>query len=785
MDVMSRQAVVNVLAALSTVAFSGSATAQTVLTYLWAPNAYDSVRGTWQFENTGLWDPPGTFQCSLTCGDPSLDLLIPSNGAETVEKWSSVDSFAKSLQSDARFKLSGGTLSLADGATLSWTFTLSGGVLKGGQHNIEIFSLVSGGGPRIERFSVPTSDNGGFSEATVFAHTAAFGRGDLSVDNSTVTVIGDAWPGSIAYTTFKGNGRVVFDGTPSTHTIDARLFEVEIATVENRATINLVGAIGLSFGGTFNNYGTLSIIPDGSATEYGKLLSDVATSLTLLDQVPNFKSGALNNQAGATMAFLSPGGFAPHTVRNIEFNNAGLVSIGADTFVMFENVHGAHSGKFGTLPYESLNQLEFRGGDHTFTTPDSGIHVFSFTHSGGTLDGGNHSWISAWLLGNGIQKGPGESSILLDFLGSPHFSRIDDYTIDGRQLSVDGYLNIGGTLTLANGATLVNKSYITRLFEGSQIRSGGGASGKLENRATVLSEGEGSAKRSLSQIEIANLGEGRIAVTQGATLEVLRSQIENSGVIQVDSSSRMTLLETSLHNLSGSVLDVQGEIDGEDSEIVNAGTFLVQGKVTAKSIHQIAGTLAVDGELWGSVEHTGGQLIGGGVINGDSISGGGPDEAVFNAGHSPGSITVNGNLTFRNNGVLVLEVAMDSSGAPRWDHVTANSVTFEVGSVIRIVVSPDAFSNGRPAQISFVTCLVSGGCDFLAASFEVIGDSPAGLQLSADGLSFAPAPVPEPRTWLLMLLGGACLAGTSLWKRRLIARRPNRVAVSWPASAGA
>jgi len=102
--------------------------------------------------------------------------------------------------------------------------------------------------------------------------------------------------------------------------------------------------------------------------------------------------------------------------------------------------------------------------------------------------------------------------------------------------------------------------------------------------------------------------------------------------------------------------------------------------------------------------------------------------------------------------VLELEIGRDASGALHWDTVTAGSMSFLQGSLIRVLIGDTAPGAGIET-VGFLNCL-TGACDFSEASFEVRGGQGGSFTFGSDGsLGFALTPVPEPGTYALLLAG--------------------------------
>lgn len=176
------------------------------------------------------------------------------------------------------------------------------------------------------------------------------------------------------------------------------------------------------------------------------------------------------------------------------------------------------------------------------------------------------------------------------------------------------------------------------------------------------------------------------------------------------------------------------------------------------------GVLRVDGDLWnregGRLVLLGGKLEGGGVINGDAFVGGGPGGAIFTPGHSPGTMTINGNFALDPNGVLELEVE-STPGGVLWDKVVVNGSILLNGRVELLVGAGVTVADLQGIQ--FFACgdgaLLCGvnieyGDNFTWAFPNRPGST---LSFGPQGLgvtSLAPiTAVPEPRTYALLLAG--------------------------------
>jgi PEP-CTERM motif len=239
--------------------------------------------------------------------------------------------------------------------------------------------------------------------------------------------------------------------------------------------------------------------------------------------------------------------------------------------------------------------------------------------------------------------------------------------------------------------------------------------------------------------------------------------------------------------LQGGELLVEGSYHGDSITVDNMGTQL--GVVSIEKdaemrldgrIRQINGILKVDGELWAPVRLEGGDLRGTGRVNGSVFVrglGGGPRQeppncgntfyACFRPGNSPGHMDISGELTMGDNSILELEIERDASGVLAWDSVFADTMSFEFGSSIVVRIGA-----GVPGSALVDLDLLQCGtlCNWDGAQFEVVGGAGGEFTLGANGLSFALAPVPEPGTWALWMIGLAALVGFRTQRRQVLHR---------------
>ncbi len=234
-----------------------------------------------------------------------------------------------------------------------------------------------------------------------------------------------------------------------------------------------------------------------------------------------------------------------------------------------------------------------------------------------------------------------------------------------------------------------------------------------------------------------------------------RFRIRNEGQLNVRSGDVVSAGD--VHNSGMFVVDATGSASGRD--FTNTGghfTIRANGSVSARDFVNSGGVLTVDGTLdnWGgTLQLTGGWLAGNGIINGGAIVGGGPSDAIFTPGHSPGTMTINGAFSLLPNGVLEIEIERDpGTGLIAYDRVIADS--YFLDGHVRFLVG----SGIGTADVSFLDFLGCGGrsCVSYGGNFSFDFPGRPGSELIADesGLRIASlAPVPEPETWALLLAG--------------------------------
>ena len=298
--------------------------------------------------------------------------------------------------------------------------------------------------------------------------------------------------------------------------------------------------------------------------------------------------------------------------------------------------------------------------------------------------------------------------------------------------------------------------------------------GTLDNQSTgvltvhgqiLLPQAGRGIVRNAGDLRIASGGQVRADQVEllGGQLQVAGSLVFEDPLLN-DAGSSVVVRDTGL---------LRQTVPGADTSVTNRGAFRIDagGTVEVGTFLQKAGTLVVDGSLGnlngGQLLHRGGVLSGHGQINGDVFTGGGPDVARFSPGSSPGTVTIDGAFHLLPNGILALEIEKDAvTGQVSFDQVQAHA--FFLDGLVQIRVGGNVVQDDV-AGLSFLGCddgcSIDYGNNFVVAFIDRPGSNHAAFDNRLGIGTLAPAPVPEPQAWALMVAGLAVL-GAGLRRRR-------------------
>jgi T5SS/PEP-CTERM-associated repeat protein len=449
--------------------------------------------------------------------------------------------------------------------------------------------------------------------------------------------------------------------------------------------------------------------------------------------------------------------------------------------------------------------------------------VGNSTDSSGVLAVGGGSKITANTIGiggNSDTVGGGTGSATVSGAGS-----------ELRAIGDSGFISVGrggtGSLALSNqgaltatvlnvgraagGVGVLNVDNGTITLSGQQA-AGTGAAFAVGNRG-----GTGVASlANNSQLTITNLGSGGASLNVGGTptnplgtgtLTVSNSRVDvvaAPGLAAVrighDGTGTATL-NTSTLNVGDGSLIIAGQPGSSGTLTLNAGTVVNTGYVgvgATQSGPGGAGTLVMNNSTINTTTFEIGALGvlsgNGAVINatGDVIVGG-----IISPGNSPGRININCNLITLPGSRLILDIQSFADGYDVDHLIIGNDSTFSLSS-LQIVFNflgntdPTAFAasggfdldnfiqslnplTGAVTGLSTVFGPEQSWANVIDASRITVQSSDfTGIQLAlqADG-SFAvsAAPIPEPTTWLMMVLGLLSVTGVARGRSQQRLRR--------------
>jgi autotransporter-associated beta strand protein len=357
----------------------------------------------------------------------------------------------------------------------------------------------------------------------------------------------------------------------------------------------------------------------------------------------------------------------------------------------------------------------------------------------------------------------------------------------------------GGTVT---GGTLVSSQILTESGTlAAVIADGSGFSAGILKRTAGLTEVT-AANTFTGVVSVQNgtlrlAGDGafasaaRLATRQGGTFDLngkaqTLDGIDGDGAIALGNNGTLTVSSFSNSTYAGVISGDGGLVKS------GAGTLTLTGANTYTGITDVtAGTLIVNGSLGSgaSLEVASGATLGGsGTINsGASISG------RHSPGNSPGIQTFSPTLTYNPDAEILWELAaqteFDADRGVYFDGIDVNG-DLVINGTVNVLLAfaldgstvdwTDAFwASGRSWKLfdvsdetfgfEFLSLAAAGALDSEGQSLDTVR-SGAGFSLSQrSGDIFidyiAPAPIPEPSTYGL-ILGGLALAGAALRRRR-------------------
>ncbi|MGA7489575.1 MAG: autotransporter-associated beta strand repeat-containing protein [Xanthobacteraceae bacterium] len=457
----------------------------------------------------------------------------------------------------------------------------------------------------------------------------------------------------------------------------------------------------------------------------------------------NFYTGGTTIAAGTLQ--LGNGGTSGAIIGDV-LNNGTLAVNRSDTLTLGGVISGA--GAF-----------QQNGAGTTVLTADN-VYTGGTTINAGTLQ-----------LGNGGASG----SILGDVTDNGTFAinRGDIYTFGGVISGTGTFAQIGpGTtiLTAANsysGGTAINAGVLAVAADANLGAAAGGLafgggtlqflSGFATSRAVTLNAGGGTIDTNSNNATLAGvvgggggltkIGDGTLVLAgantysggttlAGGTLRLANNFALGTGALTatgsvVDYASGVTIANpivinsntTQLQVTSGTATQAGGisELNGpRPLEKIGAGTLVLTGANSYSGPTTVsAGTLVVNGSIANSTVTvaSGALLTGTGTVGATVISSG----AGFAPGHSPGTITIGGNLAFQSGALFLVQV--DPSIAS-----SANVIT--VGSAMLAGTVGATFTSGSYVTRTYTILSAAGGLNGTTFNALTTSNLPAGFSTS-------------------------------------------------------
>jgi autotransporter-associated beta strand protein len=621
--------------------------------------------------------------------------------------------------------VSAGNLTVNTGASLSGS--TAGLVVNGGalnlNHTAQTIASLSGTGGTINLASGHTL-TANQTANTTFAGTLA-GAGNLTKSGTGTLTLSSASTRTGGTQIDAGTLRL---GAPSA------LGNVSQTVTLNGGTLDL--AIDSSVAAHPVSVAASSTISSNRATS-GSGLTHTFGTLAIGTGTLSINAGAnisTNSAYGVTFGATTLSGNATFDVAN-NGTATGTLTLGAVT--------PSGSGSLtktgaGTLVFTGANTF---GGGITLSAGrivvDSGAFLASssapLTVSGGSLLLNNTSQTVASLQ---FSSGSLSGSLTLGGLGSAWTG--------GGSFSGSGTLTVANTANLAvsgtgdrdfNGYNIVNQGTVN--WSGANLRAGGGS--VFTNSGTINDTNTGAVGISLypdtSNFSFANSGN---YTKSGGAITTISIPFANTGNVTVTGTGSTLRFTGTYTQTAGSLSVGSGALARFDSNVTLAGAVTGAGTVQAP-------TVTVSGEL--------------------------------RPGSSPGSLTINGNLTLAATSALLIEIGGTTQGTD-YDFlsVTGNA---SLGGDLRVTLV-NGFSSSINSGHNF-TILTAGSAP--SGSFANITNQRVSLfsgigsfQVSFSGNSVVLSdftPIPEPSTWALLGLGSA-LTLLSTLRRRSVLRVPRR-----------
>ena len=452
--------------------------------------------------------------------------------------------------------------------------------------------------------------------------------------------------------------------------------------------------------------------------------------------------GEVNASDGLTAkeAFTQRGGtVSDGAIDTGTFTQSGDGTIAAGTVVTADSVQLQGGTIAGTLSVPGA--VTVSGGTTRLT--GSIVGTTDLTVAGGRLDATGTGTIDT--ASNTVTVAGG--TLEIDEKAFNGTLVIEGGTVTGVNLAVSSITQSGGLI--AEGTTITTRTLST--LSGGTI-AGTLKSDSLQSTVAFMSAGTTTLTGTMG---------GNITVGENATFDIAAGGFsEGQGLVSFYANLG-TLNNAGIIDISGGLIN--------EGVLRNSGAIDVGGLVRNRN----SGTLQVDGTLTaGGVRSTGSMITGSGVIDADVDLEVG---STIAPGNSPGTLTIDGNLSADASSVLAFELGGLLQGDDYdWLNVSGN-VSLGQGAIFDIdyfggfeaeagdmfdILTGDSLSFSDLTDFAFDFADISTiGIEWSASIFDVESDRKT-VRLTA---SSTVTPVPLPASGVL-LLGG--LAGLAALRRR-------------------
>nr|WP_280821664.1 autotransporter-associated beta strand repeat-containing protein [Mesorhizobium soli] len=599
-------------------------------------NSLQFRRGAMTVSNGGLVTA-GTADIAFGTNAASADLLV-TGGSSRFE--------TRGALTLANAATGRGTITIADGGAVK----AGSGTLAMGLGNAALNIGGAEGGP---------AAHAGTLEATAVTMGAAGNRINFNHDSSNYEF----------NAAISGAGSVNHNGTGATVLAGANSYKG--ATTINAGSLYINGnqsaATGLTTvnsGGTLGGKGTIGgdvVVANGGAINPGDL-STAPGTLTIDGHLTlnggstlNYSFGQANVAGGALNDLINVGGdLVLGGTLNVKTSGGGNFDPGIYRIINYTGSLTNNGLAIGTIPSSNFYvQTSINHQVNLVNTAGMALRYWDgadvANKNNGKIEGGDGSWqANAGGTGNdnwtedGTANAPFEDAAFAVFMGAAGTVTVDSslgvVKAGGMQFLTDGYVIVGGPITLAGGTSSV-------------IRVGDGTTGGAGITARIASDLTGNTRLVKSDMGTLILS-GANSYTGGTAI--------NGGTLQVAADANLGAASGGLSFNGGALHTTADVASSRDVTLTGTGTLRTAASTTLTLDGSVsgAGALVKDGAgsllLLGNAAHTGGTTIAQGTLQ---LGNGGT------SGGLTGSIVNDGLLVANRSNSLNLDGLISGSGA--------------------------------------------------------------------------------------------------------------------------